>query len=137
MLKISLNLLKNPEGPRVEMRINEYKSLADFCKEYDIKYVNEKWERSIGIEFIYNGVYYRMCREPLSEEKRPILKDGKRGIYDVMIVHWKGERLCSDFEYEIVGWYSDFEEMLENCMLQGQPFKKVIMDDNTEIVGKD
>lgn len=42
------------------MRINEYKSLSEFCLGVD-----ENTKKHMGIEFIYNQVYYRMCRDQL------------------------------------------------------------------------
>ncbi len=39
--------------------------------------------------------------------------------------------------FELVGWYSDLEDVLDNCVIQGRKFRDVIMDDETEILGKD
>lgn len=118
------------------MRINEYKSLLEFCQEYDENKYDESIEKHIGIEFVYNQMYYRMCREPIEESELPILSDGKKAQIDVNIVHWK-DGFGSDFSYELVGWYSNLNDVLNNCVLQGQCFKDVIMDDATEIIGKD
>lgn len=77
-----------------------------------------------------------MCREPLEESQLPTLADGKKAKIDVNIVHWKNG-FGSDFTYELVGWYSSLDDALNHCSIQGKCFKDVIMDDNTEIVGKD
>ena len=51
------------------MRVNEYKELKDFIYEYEsgrsIPADNLDRQKFMGIEFKYNDVYYRMCREPL------------------------------------------------------------------------
>ncbi len=40
-------------------------------------------------------------------------------------------------EYELLGEYADMSEVLESTVIQGRPFKEVIMDDATEIMGQD
>ena len=40
-------------------------------------------------------------------------------------------------EYELLGAYSDMIEVLESTVIQGRPFKEVIVDDDTELVGQD
>lgn len=117
------------------MRKNEYHDLEEFCHEYDGKEYKDH-QSFIGIEFTYNGKYYRMCREPLSLEDLPTLPDGRKGRYRVVVIHWKNGWF-SDFSYELVGWYVDLKDLLENCRLDGQPFASVIMADSTEIIGKD
>lgn len=36
-----------------------------------------------------------------------------------------------------VGWHSDLNDVLENCIIDGRKFKDIIMDDPTKIEGKD
>ena len=115
------------------MRINEYSNLQEFIDEYD--YESQKdCEKHIGLEFKYAGINYRMCCEPIPEKDLPILDDGKIGRYDVNIIHWKTD---TEFEYELIGWYSSLEDLLNNCKIGDKSFKEIIMDDNTEITGKD
>jgi len=118
------------------MRVNEYNNLEEFIVEYDE--IDRKDIRGFcGIEFTYHGVYYRMCREPISEEKLPTLPNGNKAHYDVMIVHWKNDLWVGEYEYELVGWYENIEDLLQNCHIEGRTFEEVIMDDETEIIGKD
>ena len=123
------------------MRVNEYNSLEEFIDEYStgksFSWQNsDHKERFMGIEFTYNNVYYRMCREPIEDSKLPILQNGRIGRYDVMICHfWMNEYKDNDFV--LVGWYSDLNDVLENCIIDGRKFKDVIMDDSTKIEGKD
>jgi len=115
------------------MRVNEFKDLQEFINEYDFE-SNIDCEKHIGIEFTYNNNYYRMCCEPLDISEFPLLENGKLGRYDVNIVHWITD---TEFEYELIGWYSDMNDLLENCIIENKKFKDIIMDDNTEIIGKD
>ena len=70
------------------MRVNEYKELKDFIYEYEsgrsIPTDNLDRQKFMGIEFKYNDVYYRMCREPLDENEKVTLSDGRTGQYDVI-----------------------------------------------------
>ena len=123
------------------MRINEYNNLDEFIDEY-YKGVEMPWQSSdgkrryMGIEFSYNGVYYRMCREPGEDSEMPVLPDGRIGRYDVMICHWAMPEYNDD-DFILIGWYSDLDNVLENCIIDGRKFKDVIMDDSTKIEGKD
>lgn len=123
------------------MRINEYNNLDEFIDEY-YKGVEMPWQSSdgkrryMGIEFSYNGVYYRMCREPGKDDEMPELPDGRIGRYDVMICHWAMPEFKDD-NFILIGWYSDLDDVLENCIIDGRKFKDVIMDDSTKIEGKD
>ena len=123
------------------MRINEYSCLEDFIYEYEsgrsIPSDNLDRQKFMGIEFKYNGVYYRMCREPLDNENIIILDDGRIGRYDVMIMHCENTGYPMAEHFELVGWYADLDDVLENCILQERKFGDIIMDDATEILGKD
>jgi hypothetical protein len=123
------------------MRVNEYNNLEEFIDEYatgkSFSWQNEDHkERFMGIEFSYKDVYYRMCREPLEDEELPVLPDGRIGRYDVMICHWAMPEFKDD-DFILIGWYSDLNDVLDNCIIDGRNFRDVIMDDATKIEGKD
>jgi len=114
------------------MRINEYNNLDEFIYEYDSgrHSSNEDHGRKfMGIEFLYKNDYYRMCREPIDDEKN--------GIYQVSIMH------CEKFGYpiaekfEIVGSYKDIYDLLNNCIIEKKKFKDIIIDSNTKILSQD
>jgi hypothetical protein len=125
------------------MRINEYNSLEEFIYEYEsgrsIPSDHLERRKYMGIEFKYNGVYYRMCREPEPKDEKEIviLPDGRNGKYDVMILHCERTGYPLSESFELIGWYADLEDVLNNCVLQGKKFREVIMDDGTEILGQD
>lgn len=123
------------------MRINEYNNLQEFIYEYEsgrsLPSDNLDRQKFMGIEFKFNGVYYRMCREPIDESNVVMLQNGKIGQYDVMILHCENTGYPLSERFELIGWYADLNDVLDNCILQGRKFKDVIMDDQTEILGKD
>ncbi len=122
------------------MRINEYKRLEDFIYEYDSGRCSsdENHKRKfMGIEFLYDGIYYRMCREPLEHSESPKLENSKPGFYQVYVMHCKKFGYPVADEFENVGCYGDIYDLLENCTIGNKKFKDVIMDDKTEILSQD
>lgn len=124
------------------MRVNDYEKLDDFIYEYEkgkcFSWQDENHrERFMGIEFKYNKKYYRMCREPGDETILPKLPNGRVGHYEVTIMHCEKFGYPAAERFESLGWYSDIYDLLENCYLDGIQFKTVIMQDDTEILGKD
>jgi len=124
------------------MRINEYETIDDFIFEYsqgrEFSWQNnEQRERFSGIEFKYDDTYYRMCREPYDENHTHILKNGAPALYDVMILHCSKHGYPLVDKYELVGWYANLDDVLDNCIISNQCFRNIIMHDNTEILSKD
>ena len=116
------------------MRINEYESLDKFIYEYDSGRHSSvdatKGRKFMGIEFSYGGVFYRMCREPLEN-------DDANGVYQVYIMHCEKQGYPIAERFELIGRYEQFQDLLDYFLIDGVPFKKVIMNDNTEILGQD
>ena len=80
-----------------------------------------------------------MCREPLpeKEEDNIILLNGEVARYDVLILNCERSGYPKSDSEELIGWYQDLEDVLNNCLIDNKKFKDVIMDDSTEILGKD
>ena len=115
------------------MRINEYNSLNEFIYEYDSgrrSSTETQGRKFMGIEFLYRGVYYRMCREPYEN-------DDEHGIYQIYIMHCDKQGYPIACNFEVIGRYEKFQDLLNNFLIGGVPFKDVIMDDNTEILSQD
>lgn len=122
------------------MRRNEYENLNQFVYEYAYgrNLYSDNGPQYMGIEFRYNGQYYRMCREPLSEDEMIKLPNGRLGQYDVLLMRCsKHEQYPECEEFVLIGWYSDLDDVLNNCIIDGLPFKEVIISPDTEILGKD
>lgn len=123
------------------MRINEYNSLDDFIYEYDsgrqASIDATHGQKFMGLEIKYAEDYYRICREPLTEAERPVLADGRLGLYNVTIMHCDKLGYPIADSFESIGWYSDIFDLLDNCYINGVAFMDVIMDDRTEILSKD
>lgn len=123
------------------MRQNIYNSLSEFIDEYaygkSFSWQNEDHkQRFMGLDFSYNGIVYRMCREPGADDEMPILANGKRGRYATYIMHNLMKNVKDDKQI-LLGWYSDLNDVLENWLIEGKKFKEVIMADETVIEGQD
>ena len=114
------------------MRVNEYQNLNEFIYEYDSgRYSSDEncGRKFMGIEFLYKKVYYRMCREPIDDEKN--------GIYQLSIMRCEKLGYPVSDKFEIVGSYKNIYDLLENCTIDNKKFKDVIMDDKTKILSQD
>ena len=115
------------------MRINEYETLEAFTNEF----VGE-WSPShghwLGLDFKYNGIIYRLHTGSMYNESDTILPDGRTamfGIYKISDDNTDGK------EYVLIGEYANMDDLLNTCLINSRPFKEIIMDDSTEILGKD
>lgn len=115
------------------MRINKYNSLDEFIYEYDSSRrpsTETQPRKFMGIEFLYRGVYYRMCYESAENEGEP-------RFYYVYVMHCESQGYPTADRFEVIGCYEKLHDLLENFLIGGVPFKEVIMDDNTKILSQD
>ncbi|MCD7774359.1 MAG: hypothetical protein LUH40_02095 [Clostridiales bacterium] len=115
------------------MRKNEYNSLKEFTDQY----IGE-WGPSdghwLGLDFDYHGIEWRFQTFPMYREQS-ILPDGREAVFG--LYKKLSEQTQDGHEYEVLGEYATMEEVLESTVIFDTPFKQVIMDDDTEILGQD
>lgn len=113
------------------MRKNEYETLEEFSSEF-IGERNPYENHWLGLDFAYENSIYRLHTGSMYNETDTILPDGKKAIFGVY-------RLINEasLDYSLIGEYSDMNSLLNCCFIEGRKFKDIIMDDNTEILGKD
>lgn len=111
------------------MRINEFNSLQEFIDQYDGTRSHGD-EFYMGLDFIYKGKQYRVCREPLNND-----------FFFVYHVRDLGrvnpEYGNEEYDFEILATYQTMEELLKGTCIDSRLFRDVIMDDATEMIGKD
>ena len=73
-----------------------------------------------------------MFREPGEDDEMSKLSSARIRL----ICHWAMTE-SKDDDNIFVGWYSDLNDVLENCIIDGRKFKDIIMYDSTKIEGKD
>ncbi|MBR4655933.1 MAG: hypothetical protein IKO68_05075 [Oscillospiraceae bacterium] len=114
------------------MRINEYNSPEEFISEYTGVW-NPSEGHWLGLDFKYNDTIYRMQTGPMYKQKNTILSDGREAMYGI----YKQLDTTKNNDYDLLGEYADMHDMLESTVIGGREFRDIIMDDSTEILGKD
>ena len=120
------------------MRINEYNSLEEFTSQY----VGE-WAPSeghwLGLDFFYKGHEYRLHTRSMYNPENTILQDGRESLFGLYIKMPANPELsiAESCVYKLLGEYADMSELLESTVICEIPFKEVIMDDSTELLGQD
>ena len=105
---------------RSEFQRDIYDSLDEFVKEYSSKY-NEEGENSMGMDFSYKNVNYRLCRE-----------------YDNVFYLYKVISGGKTDEFVELVICNSMEELLVTKVINNTEFKLIVMDEqNTIIYGKD
>lgn len=115
------------------MRINEYNSLEEFTSEY-----TGVWSPSsghwFGLDFRFNGVTYRLHTGPMYKDEETVLPDGREAVFGLYrLINVTG----TDYQYTLLGKYADMNDLLESTVVEGRKFRDIIMDDMTEMLGKD
>ncbi len=120
------------------MRINEFKSLEEFTSQYIGEWAPSEghW---FGLDFSYKGIEYRLHTGSMYNSESTILQDGREAMFGLYIkVPEKDESSFSEQHmYELLGEYADMAELLKSTVICGTPFKDIIMDDSTELLGQD
>ena len=120
------------------MRINEYKSLEEFTSQYVGEWAPSKghW---LGLDFSYKEKEYRLHTGSMYNSENTIFQDGREalfGLYIKMPLNPESS-IAENYVYNLLGEYADMSELLESTVICNTPFKKVIMDDATELLGQD
>ena len=115
------------------MRINEYNSLEEFTSEYIGIWSpsNGHW---FGLDFKYNGVTYRLHTGSMYHRENTTLSDGREllfGLYRLL------DAAGANDNYTLLAEFADMDDLLESTVIEGRKFRDIIMDDMTEILGKD
>lgn len=119
------------------MRKNEYNSLDEFLSQY-IGVWNPSENHWFGLDFLYNGVEYRLNTGTMYGEKNKIDDNGKViqfGLYRK--TNKKNSKYPDLYLYELLVEKESVVELLDSLVIEGIPFKDVIIDDNTELLGQD
>ena len=114
------------------MRTNEYNTLKEFTDEF----IGE-WSPSqghwFGLDFKYNGIAYRLHTGSIYQSDNTVLSDGRTAVFGI----YRLNNEKSGDEYTLLGEYADMNDLLDSEAICGRKFKDIIMDDSTEILGKD
>ena len=115
------------------MRINEYSSLEEFTSQFTGEWSpsDEHW---FGLEFQYGGITYRLHTGLMYKE------DPKFDVFgrDVLFGLYRSEQpLNGESMFVRLASFASMEDLLDYAGIADRPFREIIMDDATEILGKD
>lgn len=119
------------------MRINEYQSLDEFISQY-----TGVWGPSeghwLGLDFSFAGCEYRLQTGSMYETNDTILPDGRAAVFGLYKKQTDAlaQKQCTT-EYKCLGVYADMDDLLNSVVIEHRPFREVIMDDMTELLGQD
>ena len=120
------------------MRINEYNTLEEFTSQYVGEWAPSKghW---LGLDFSYKGNEYRLHTGSMYNPENTILQDGRKALFGLYIKMPANPEssVAESYVYNLLGEYADMSELLESTVVCAIPFKEVIMDDSTELLGQD
>lgn len=115
------------------MRKNEYKSLDEFTSQY-----TGIWGPSdghlFGLDFSYRGIEYRFHTGQMYMDDMNVLPCGCKALFGL---YQKIVNPVDDHDYVLLEKFATMDEVLKSRCIQGIPFKEVIMDDETELLGQD
>lgn len=120
------------------MRINEYNSLEEFVSQYVGEWApsDSHW---FGLDFSYRGNEYRLHTGSMYNSESTILPNGREALFGLYIKMPANSEssIAESYTYNLLGEYADMPELLESKVICNTPFKEVIMDDSTELLGQD
>lgn len=115
------------------MRINEYRSLEEFTAQY-----TGEWSPSdghwFGLEFRYEEHEYRLHTGVMHDGDPERDSEGREilfGLYAMKLHASEGEQFIR------LAFFASMDDLLCYTGIGNRPFREVIMDDSTEILGKD
>ena len=120
------------------MRINEYNSLDEFTSQYIGEWAPSEghW---LGLDFSYKGKEYRLHTGSMYNTENTILHDGREAMFGLYTksteIHETS--FAENYRYNLLGEYADMAGLLSSKDICEIPFKEVIMDDSTELLGQD
>lgn len=116
------------------MRINEYNNLNEFISEYTGIW-NPSEKHWLGLDFQYQGIIYRLNTGSMYNVTDSILPNGQTALF--YLYQLISPKCIIAQEYSLLGEFANMHDLLESQVIKEKKFREVIMDDSTEILGKD
>ena len=116
------------------MRKNEFNSIEDFTSQY-IGEWNPSENHWFGLDFSFQGKEYRFCTGAMYKAENTILHDGREAVFGLYVK--KSGAFENSQSYILLEEFATMEDALKSTCISQIPFEKVIMDDDTELLGQD
>jgi hypothetical protein len=114
------------------MRKNEYTSIEDFTSQYTGVWAPSEghW---LGLDFMYNGKEYRFHTGSMYDTDPSVLPDGREAMFGL---YQKCGR-NGPHDYILLEEFASIDDVLNSTCIEGKPFKEIIVEDSTELLGQD
>lgn len=110
------------------MRKNEYNNIEEFISQYTGEW-NPSENHWMGLDFSYKNVEYRLHTGSMFNEENTVFENGKTALF--------GLYKKINNSYILIKEYSNMTELLASSVIDNTPFRCIIMDDDTELLGQD
>lgn len=87
------------------------------------------------MDFSFQGKEYRFCTGAMYKTENTILPDGREAVFGRY--EKNSEPLEKSESYTLLEEFATMEDALKSTCISQIPFEKVIMDDDTELLGQD
>ncbi|MBQ6420854.1 MAG: hypothetical protein IJK02_07270 [Clostridia bacterium] len=119
------------------MRKNEYNSLDEFLSQY-IGVWGPSDGHWFGLDFSYNDEEYRLHTGTMYGSEDVVDENGIVRQFGLYRKTNKPDPKYPDIMlYEMLDEKCSMDELLNSTVIDGKPFREVIMDDETELLGQD
>lgn len=115
------------------MRKNEYNAIEEFVRQY-VGVWGPSDGHWFGLDFSYQGKEYRFNTGSMYNKTDTVLPDGRTALFGI---YEKQEEPINDRDYILLGEYATMDDALASTVIANTPFRIVIMDDETEMLGQD
>lgn len=114
------------------MRKNEYNSIEDFISQYIGEWAPSEghW---LGLDFMYHGKEYRFHTGSMYETNPSVLPDGREAMFGLYLKSGGN----GPHDYILLEEFASIDDVLSSICIEGRPFKEIILDDDTELLGQD
>lgn len=109
----------------------KYNSIEEFKSQYNGQWspIDNHW---FGLEFAYNGSFYRFNTWSEKNDNINLLPDGRRAKFSICRKIKKDSR-----RYAPLGEYTSIDEVLSSTVIDGMPFSDIILADATTLIAQD
>lgn len=111
------------------MRKNEYIKIEDFTSQYTGEWNPSEGHR-LGLDFSFQGKEYRFHTGAMYNKTATVLPNGKTAKYGLY-------QKNADNSYTLLKEFANLEDVLESTVIKNTAFSKIIIDEDTELLGQD
>ncbi|MFA5561365.1 MAG: hypothetical protein WDA00_01825 [Eubacteriales bacterium] len=118
------------------MSKNEYSSLEEFQSQY-VGVWGPSDEHWLGLDFSFHNKEYRLHTGTMYDSSEKTDEDGVMKQFGLYVKVGEEKRKSSGREYELLDEKESLDELLDSTVIEGIPFRIIIMDDETVLLGQD